>query len=80
MKILIQLFVLILLLVIFGIGILKCRKGERKDWNKGICPQCGKQLKCFDIDSQGGEGWCCNDCRYYTWVSYKRYVYKTRNQ
>jgi prepilin signal peptidase PulO-like enzyme (type II secretory pathway) len=81
MKKLILLLVVSILFIIFGIyGILKCRKEECKDWNKGICPKCGKPLKHFDTDSQGGEGWCCNNCRYYTWVSYKKYVYKTQNQ
>lgn len=43
---------------------------EYKDFNNGICPKCGKQLKYFDIDSQGGVGYCCKDCHYYIWVSY----------
>lgn len=55
-------------------------RGEAKDWNGGICPKCGKPLKHFDNDSQGGHGWCCHDCDYYTWVSYHRWVYKTKKK
>lgn len=51
-------------------GILYGIKVERKKFNNGVCPKCGKQLKHFDTDSQGGRGYCCNDCHYFTWVSY----------
>lgn len=43
---------------------------KHKEFNNGVCPKCGKQLKHFDTDSQGGRGYCCNDCHYFTWVSY----------
>ena len=43
---------------------------EKKGFNKGVCPKCGK-IKYFDMNSQGGRGYCCNSCKYYTWVSYK---------
>lgn len=61
--------------------ILVCRlaaRAEAKDWNGGYCPICGKKLRHFDDDSQGGHGWCCDDCSYYTWVSYHKWVYRTR--
>ena len=44
---------------------------EAKDFNDGKCPNCNKKLKHFDTDSQGGRGYCCRECGYYTWVSYK---------
>ena len=37
---------------------------EKKEFNNGICPHCGKRLVHFDDDSQGGQGWCCYDCKY----------------
>ena len=43
---------------------------EKKDFNNGFCPKCGKKLNWFDTDSQGGRGYCCRDCMYYIWVSY----------
>lgn len=49
---------------------------EYKDWNNGVCPKCGKPLRCFDTDSTGGEGWTCDDCDYTTWVSYHTLVYE----
>ena len=63
--------------------ILVCRlaaRAEAKDWNGGYCPICGKELRHFDDDSQGGHGWCCDDCHYYTWVSYHKWVYKTKRK
>lgn len=49
---------------------------ERRDWNNGICPKCGKKLVYFGTDSQGGHGWCCPDCYHFVWGSFKRFVYK----
>lgn len=50
---------------------------EKRDYNKGICPKCGKPLKCIDMDSQGGRWYVCtnrynreNTCDYDCWVSY----------
>lgn len=56
--------VLVICGILYGIHI------EKKGFNNGICPKCGKKLKWFDSDSQGGRGYCCHDCRYFTWVSY----------
>lgn len=70
--------ILIIILVICGIGY--CIHCERVEFNNGICPKCGKPLKFFDMDSQGGRGYCCNDCRYYTWVSYNCIDKKYNNQ
>ena len=43
---------------------------ESRAYNKGICPECGDNLRNFDTDSQGGRGYCCDKCGYNTWVSY----------
>ena len=67
----------IILFILFCIiGITWCIISERRGWNHGICPECGEKLRHFDCDSQGGDGWCCDKCRYKTWVSYKKIVYK----
>ena len=60
----------ILLTIFIVLGIIYGIYTERKDFNNGYCPNCGKKLKLFDIDSQGGRGYCCHDCMYYAWVSY----------
>ena len=43
---------------------------EYMGFNRGYCRHCGRRLKLFDIDSQGGRGYICDACRYSTWVSY----------
>lgn len=58
------LFLLVLLLPFIGIAI------EKKNYNKGVCINCGQKLKLFGHDPQGGRGYMCNNCHYYTWVSY----------
>jgi DNA-directed RNA polymerase subunit RPC12/RpoP len=74
--------------VIFSIGVMifmifgciKTAHQERRDWNNGYCPKCGKKLVHFDTDSQGGHGWQCPDCGNFVWVSYKRFVYKRKDK
>lgn len=44
---------------------------EKKGYNNGRCPKCGKSLYHFDTDSQGCRGYRCPDGDYYTWVSYR---------
>jgi len=53
---------------------------EYKGWNGGVCPKCGKPLRYFDTDSQGGEGWTCDGCDYTAWVSYHTMVYRFWNR
>ena len=60
----------IILFVCILLGILYTIKSEKKEFNNHICPKCGKSLQLFDVDSQGGRGYCCNDCNYYAWVNY----------
>ena len=43
---------------------------EKKDYNRGICPHCGKKLTLFDTDSQGGRYYICEKCNYVACVSY----------
>ena len=43
---------------------------EAKSFNKGVCRKCGNELEYFDKDSQGGRGYFCRKCGYYTWVSW----------
>lgn len=43
---------------------------EYKDFNNGVCPKCGNPLMPFDTNSQGGRGYCCRKCVYFTWISY----------
>lgn len=43
---------------------------EKRDFNNGVCPHCGKTLVHFSTNSQGGRGYCCSDCEHYIWVSY----------
>lgn len=43
---------------------------EKKGFNNGECIVCGTKLRHFDNDSQGGRGYVCDKCGYYTWVSY----------
>ena len=43
---------------------------EKKDFNNGFCPKCGNKLYHFDTDSQGGRGYCCHKCPYFTWISW----------
>lgn len=45
------------------------------DWNRGICPKCGKEWEYFDTDSAGGRGYKCA-CRH-IWISYN-VDYKTK--
>lgn len=71
-------WILIVILIICSIGYSIHR--ERVGFNNGICPKCGKPLKSFDIYLQRGRGYYCNDCHYYTWVSYNCIDKKYKNQ
>lgn len=62
-------FLITSLIVIFVLAIYVAYS-EYKNFNKGLCPKCGKKLECVNIDSHGGRGYMCKKCYYYTWVSY----------
>ena len=56
----------ILIALFFLVGCLVCSISERRSFNGGICRACGKALKRFDTDSQGGRGYTCGvDCCFY---------------
>lgn len=42
---------------------------ERWRWNKGYC-NCGKPWRMFDMDSQGGRMYKCDECGAYVDISY----------
>ena len=65
-----QLAIVSIFILLMICGAIECYISEKKDFNNGICPHCGKPLIHFDDDSQGGQGWCCHNCRYYTWISW----------
>ena len=50
-------FIALVLLLVFLIflGIIL----EKRDYNKGVCKYCGKPLRHFDTDSQGGRLYTC---------------------
>jgi len=39
-------------------------RSERREWNRGICPDCFRPWKCFDWDSQGGRMYKCGGGHY----------------
>jgi predicted amidophosphoribosyltransferase len=59
-----------MVLVLLAVCMFFARAAEKRDYNDGICPVCGEELRHFDNDSQGGRGYCCDSCNYHTWVSY----------
>ena len=52
--------------VIFIVGGSIARNIEKKNWNDGVCDECGYEWRIFATDSQGGRmyecrrGHCCN--------------------
>jgi len=44
---------------------------EKKAYNNGYCPRCGKKLRLYCAGLQGGRGYFCDDCKYSAWVSHK---------
>lgn len=61
---------IIIIVVVILIGCIWGYLGEKKAYNKGHCPRCSGILNHFDNDSQGGQGYVCENGDYYTWVSY----------
>lgn len=43
---------------------------EKREYNNGICKCCGKKLRHFDTDSQGGRLYTCEDMHTLVSVSY----------
>ena len=65
-----ELTIIFWVVAIFAIVIAIARHSEAKSFNGGKCRECGNMLRLFDMDSQGGRGYICNECGYITWVSY----------
>lgn len=68
----------LILIVFFTSGCIWCIICEKRDFNNGICPYCGNKLRHFDDDSQGGQGWCCDECNHTAWISWFKRNNKTR--
>lgn len=66
----VALIIFIVLLIVFvmvtALGIIL----EKRNYNKGICKYCGKPLRHFDTDSQGGRLYTCPDFCSLVSVSY----------
>ena len=45
-------------------GMIYARYSEKKNWNNGVCSKCGKPWMYFDIDSQGGRMYRCENWHY----------------
>ena len=64
---------LICTIIIIAVGISLTLLGvlmEKKNFNKGICTECGSKLRLFAYDSHGGRGYCCTHCVHHVWGSY----------
>lgn len=75
MKIVLLFFIAFIILYVSGT--IWAYLSDKKDYNKGKCPKCGKALECADTDSQGGRWYVCtgrydkeNPCDYDCWISY----------
>ena len=55
----------LILLGFIGCGVLVYRK-EKKDWNGGVCPKCGRKLTKIEGDARG---YMCESCRdHWVWL------------
>ena len=55
----------IALFVSFTIAIVKiAERQDNKNFNNGICINCGEKLEPFDVDKYGNVVWLCDDCGY----------------
>lgn len=48
-------------LLIITVGPIYARRQEKKNWNRGYCPTCGKPWIHYDTDSQGGRMYRCEN-------------------
>ncbi len=71
-----------LALTIAGIGVFIflavgwwAKNNEVKGWNGGYCTECGCRWENFDMDSQGGRGYICENHHFF-WASYRVDIYK----
>lgn len=61
---------LIIMAAIFFIILSLAILYEKRNYNNGICKYCGKPLRHFDTDSQGGRLYTCPDFCNLVCVSY----------
>ncbi len=61
---------ILMFLTLVGAG-LAARHVEKKAFNGGFCPSCGRKWRRYDMDSQGGRGYTCDSCNKGVWVSYR---------
>lgn len=66
----VAIIVIIALWVVFIITCVLARRSEARQFNGGKCINCGHDLRHFDTDSQGGNGYVCDKCRHSCWISY----------
>ena len=64
-------YIIVGMIIIFICLIIVAIIAEKKAFNNGICKCCGKPLHHFDIDSQGGRLYTCDDFCNLVSVSYK---------
>lgn len=60
---------LIIFLILFSLCVvltLFTINKEKKKWNNGYCPLCGKEWKQFDTNSQGGIIYKCENDHWFT--------------
>ena len=65
-----KVFVSIVCIVLPIVFIRLARQKEKVLWNGGFCPQCYREWRSFDTDSQGGRGYKCDACGQHIWISY----------
>ena len=58
---LLLIFIFGIIIILIIIGIVLTRIYEKKEWNNGTCPKCGGEFKLFDVDSQGGRMYRCDN-------------------
>lgn len=55
----------IALVVSFTIAIIKIvERQDNKNFNNGICINCGEKLEPFDVNKYGNVVWLCDNCGY----------------
>lgn len=63
-------YIAIIVLGLMITGGFIARHFEKKNFNNGVCLECGGTFKHFDTDSGGGRGYSCMECHNTVWVSY----------
>lgn len=80
---LVDVFLVIGLLSLFPLFWLLCRRWNKREWNGGLCTECGAEMRPFDMDSGGDIGCKCDACGRTIWVGWlnlskEKTVYKHR--